>query len=137
VYPATQTAEELRENAELLARIHLTFHDVSLGGGETIHQADLEGCYRGEQMWLAERAKDPESHWSQIPDWKLQNMSSTLSFFTVESWRYYLPAFMCWTLKHWRNSSSITSDSVIWSLTTRPGWSDYRLPRFQSLNRPQ
>ncbi|WP_076344050.1 DUF6714 family protein [Paludisphaera borealis] len=62
------------------------------------------------------KRKDPEVHWSEVPGWKIESGFSTLSFFDVEGWRFYLPAFLCWSLENWRSSDSITPDRVIWSL---------------------
>jgi hypothetical protein len=115
-YPAKQTEDELRDIAQLIQLIHTAFADVTLGGGETLHQAHLEGAYTDEKVWLAARQKDPESHWSEVPDWKLETGSSTLSFLDAEGWRFYIPAFMCWSLKNWRTTDSITVDSVLWNL---------------------
>jgi hypothetical protein len=60
-YPATQTDQELEDIAELVQLIHKAFAGVMLGGGETLHQADLEGAYSDKKVWLAAREKDPES----------------------------------------------------------------------------
>jgi hypothetical protein len=139
-YPAMQTDEELREIDLLLRQIRTAFAGVVLGGGETIHQAHLEGtCSRGAPQWVAEGEKDPETDWSEVPDWKLERGFSTLCFFDVEGWRFYLPSFMCWSLRNWRTTDSLTADALVWSLTVDKQWA---IPlecarRFESLNREQ
>ncbi len=132
-YPATQTEAELRDIEGLIRQIHEVFAGVELGGGETIHQAHLEGIFGRGKRWLAAGEKDPESHWSEVPDWKLESGFSTLSFFDVEGWRFYLPAFLCWSLRNWRTTDSTTVHSVVWDLTFNEHWA----ARYESLNRTQ
>ena len=116
IYPAKQTDDELREIAELIEQIRIAFVEVTLGKGESLHQAHLEGAYWDDALWLAAKEKDPETRWQKVPDWKIESGASTLSFFDPEGWRFYIPAFMCWTLRNWRTSDSITSDSILWNL---------------------
>jgi hypothetical protein len=134
-YPETQTAEELHDVEELIQQIHRAFADVTLGDSETLHQADLEGAYSSESVWLAAGTKDPETHWSEVPDWKLEMRDSALSFLDEVGWRFYIPAFMCWTLKNWRTTDSVTPSSVIWSLT-KSDW-DFVMKRYELLDRAQ
>ena len=62
-YPAKQTDEELRDIAERIHQIPAAFAELSLGGGLTIHQANLEDFYDDdEEKWLAAKGKDMESH---------------------------------------------------------------------------
>jgi hypothetical protein len=134
VYPATQTEQELRDIDILIQQIHTAFADVTLDGAETLHQADLEGAYRDIQVWHDAGKKDLESHWTEVPDWKLEWRWSVLSFLKPESWRFYIPAFMCWSLKNWRTSDSVTSDRVLSNL----GWVGEDSTRNQeTLNRVQ
>jgi hypothetical protein len=132
-YPATQTDEELRDIARLIQQIHKAFTGVVLGRGDTIHQAHLEGVFGRGEKWIAEGEKDPESDWSEVPDWKLEQGEPPLIFFDVEGWRFYLPAFMCLSLRNWRTTNSWTSDPVISTLTDHEYWAE----RFASLNRVQ
>ena len=115
-YPSTQTDEELRDIQSLIQQIHEAFAEVAIGGGETLHQAHLEGAYTDKAEWLAAREMDPESHWSEVPDSKLESISSALSFIDPEGWRFYIPAYMCWTLQNWRTTGKIAADQVIWNL---------------------
>ncbi|WP_406694524.1 DUF6714 family protein [Singulisphaera sp. Ch08] len=132
-YPSTQTDEELRDIARMIQQIHIAFADVVLSGGETIHQAHLEGIFGRGERWIAAGEKDPESDWSEVPGWKLEQGASTLSFFDVEGWRFHIPAFMCWSLQNWRTTDSTTPESVIWNLDFEEHWSK----RYESLNRAQ
>jgi hypothetical protein len=134
-YPATQTEAELRDVERLVRQLRGAFAEVELGGGETIHQAHLEGIFGKGEEWIAAREKDPESHWYEVPDWKLKTGFSTLSFFDVEGWRFYIPAFMSWSLQNWRTTDSTTADSVLWDLDW--GHHEHWSKRYESLNRAQ
>jgi hypothetical protein len=134
IYPAKQTDNKLREIDQLIEQIHLAFADVTLGDGESLHQAHLEGAYWDEAVWVAAKQKDPETHWREVPDWKIEYGASTLSFFDPEGWRFYIPALMCWTLRNWRTSDSITSDSILWNLALTE---EYWARRYRLLDRDQ
>ncbi len=135
VYPNTQTPEELAEIESLIGLIQDAFRGTQLEGGITIHEADLEGAYQGEEVRLAARAKDTEASWAEVPDWKIERFPSVLTFLDVNGWRFYIPAYMIWTLRNWRTTDSIMADYVVWSFDpAMPGTS---LPRYESLTAAQ
>ena len=123
VYPAKQTPQELADIETLIEIIHQTFAGVMLEDGTTIHEADLEGAYLDEQVRLDSRAKDHETDWRDVPAWKVERFFSALSFFDPKGWRFYLPVFMCWTMKNWRTSDCPTSDWTIWGFEPSGDWS--------------
>jgi hypothetical protein len=118
LYPETQTAEEIRDSAELIRRIHAAFDDVALGDGLTLHEADLEGVYLDERVRLEARAKDKETRWHEVPDWKLERASSPLHWLDPEGWCFYIPAYLRWALRNWRTTDSITAYAVVWHLVS-------------------
>lgn len=135
VYPEQQTPEELAEIDRLVALIRKAFDGTQLDDGTTIHESDLEGCYLREQDRLDARAKDTETDWGTVPDWKIEGFPSVLSFFDVNGWRFYIPAYMIWALRNWRTTNLTMADSVIWTLD--PTMPDFDLPRYTSLSAPQ
>lgn len=44
-YPATQTDKELSDIEALIGQINRAFNSVTLGGGQSIHQAHFEGIH--------------------------------------------------------------------------------------------
>ena len=118
----------------LIERIQDAFKDVALEDGITIHEADLEGVYRDDSVRVAARAKDPETSWQEVPDSKIYYHTS-LNFFDIKGWRFYLPAYMIWSLKNWRTTDSLSSDSTIWALKDRGFGS--KSERFSALNEEQ
>ena len=133
-YPAKQTAEEQAEIELLIKRIQNAFAGTQLEDGVTIHEAHLDGCYLKEEDRLEARAKDTEVDWSEVPDWKIERFPSALSFFDVQGWRFYIPAYMIWTLKNWRTTNLIVADYVVWEFDPT---TDSSLPRYESLSAEQ
>jgi hypothetical protein len=132
IYPELYSARELESVEKTSTIIRDAFRGVELGSGLTIHEADLEG-HDYDGAGEAARAKDPERNWMEIPDWKLERIHVLSYAFDVEGWRFHLPAYLIWTLKNWRTSTSITSDFVVWGLRLRDN-SEYDLERFHSLS---
>ena len=131
VYPAKQTAQELAEIERLIALIQNAFEGVQLEDGTTIHEAELEGAYSDDRVRIAAREKDKEHNWRDVPGWKIERFHSALSFLDVKGWRFYIPAYMVWTLRNWRTTDSPTVDSLIWDFD--PDFKISFLPRYASL----
>jgi hypothetical protein len=112
IYPDKQTAQEVAEIERIANVITDAFCDIQLEGGTTIHEADLEGCYSDDRVLLEARQRDPENQWQDIPDWKLERFHPH-NFFDLKGWQFHVPAYMIWTLRHWRTSDSITIDWTI------------------------
>jgi hypothetical protein len=133
VYPESQTNAEATEIGRLIALITEAFRDVQLEDGTTIHEADLEGAYSEDSERLLAREKDTEASWLDVPDWKIERFT-TLLFMDPKGWRFYLPAYMIWSLRNWRTTSSPTADFLIWSLGRIDEW---MLERCRTLTLPQ
>jgi hypothetical protein len=92
---------------ELVAAIGAAFVEVHLGNGTSLHQAraldDLESPE-------AVRHLDKETDWGQIQDSKIECFPDTLAFMDAEGFRFHIPAFMIYSLNHYR--TSIFSSSV-------------------------
>lgn len=90
------------EKAEqLIAEIEAAFDGVRLGGGATLHEAvAFEGTdYATPEKRQRVRALDPQTRWQDIPDSSLEQCEH---FFAVdeEGFRFHLPAYMRWLLRH-------------------------------------
>lgn len=134
VYPDKQTREELSDIDTLIEMIHNAFAGVKLEEGTTIHEAELEGAYDKDEIRWNARGKDQENDWRDVPAWKIEQFHSAIRFFDAKGWRFYIPAYMSWTLKNWRTSNSQTVDSVIWSFEPLE---EYLIHRFNTLSNEQ
>lgn len=85
----------------LIAEITSAFDGVSRGNGITLHEARAMDNYASPQEQRAARLYDTERRWQDVPDADIVDCCSALSFLDKDGFRYYLPAFMIYSLKHW------------------------------------
>jgi hypothetical protein len=117
---------------EIIARITAAFSGVPRGG-ITLHEAVVIDHYGSDAERRTARARDAERRWQDVPDTVIESHPSVFSFLCPESFRYYIPAYMVWSLRYHRISDSLSSDFTIYSLTpTRDKGQDrWRLERFE------
>ncbi len=116
VYPQVSTEEEILRAQQLKQRIRDAFHDVTLGDGQTLEEADLEGaCTKEKAAQLRENAETAD--WQKIDSRKIEHLYCALSFFDPQGWLFHIPAFMIWSLDNWRTTEMITADSTIGTLS--------------------
>jgi hypothetical protein len=86
------TAEALCEE------IRRAFHDVKLGGGIGLSEADAVDDYADDATRAACRQRDEREDWQRIP---LENLRGEgLCFTDAEGMRFHLPAFMIAAAEH-------------------------------------
>lgn len=84
---------------QLIGAIYSAFDGVSRAGGVTYHQALLSDDYKSDEEVEAAAALDTETRWQEIPEQDLER-ACCLFYCNAESYPYYLPAYMIWTLLH-------------------------------------
>ena len=130
--PGIREDEDL-EVARIVELINRAFDGVPRGK-MTMREAEVVDSTGTAAERRAARALDTEARWQDIPDELTEVCCNAMSFFDPESWRYYLPVYMCWTLRSYRTSDWITSDFTIYHL----GYSDARaLERNATLSQTQ
>lgn len=100
----------------LLALIERAFDGVPRGQ-ITLHEADLLDRYEftvAEQE--AARSKDQESRWQDVPDEAIVDNADAMPFLDPASWRYYLPAFMSWSIRHIDEKDADPVDATIYTV---------------------
>jgi len=113
----------------------------------TLHQAQFADHFGDQELteaewnakWEAEKLRDPETDWRDIPPGALDECDAAQSHASPESWHFYLPAYMRRALDLldadlW---SEDLPGSVIFHLTYRDGSRGYLLERFTKLNEAQ
>ncbi|HEX6862546.1 MAG TPA: DUF6714 family protein, partial [Thermoanaerobaculia bacterium] len=112
-----------------------------------LHQAQLtdQGISRrihgGE--WREEGRRDREKHWTEVPGEALDECDAALSHCTPESWRFYLPAYLCRSLSLFAppDLEDRMLHDVLFHLTCHgdddPGLRAYILERYRSLTPAQ
>lgn len=105
-----------QKQTELIRRIKEAFADVVLGEGASLNMTEYYDSGCTEPKYL-ERATNDERHdWQAISDATLEQFTVTFSFTDLEGYRFYLPAYMIWTIKNHESSDSIISSHTIYSI---------------------
>jgi len=84
----------------LIAQIERDFAGVSREGGVSISEAYAIDDYEPEEVRAAARLADTYSRWNGIDIAKEDPAGSALSFFDSIGFRFHLPAYMCFKLRH-------------------------------------
>jgi hypothetical protein len=116
------SAEREAERLRLIREVEAAFNGVALGNGVSLHQARAMDDYASDAEVAAARAMDTEERWQEVPDEKLDRLADTLPFMDAEGFRFYLPRFMLFALKHSEGSEYSSS----WACGTAIYWSDLR-----------
>src|SRR4051812_37598398 len=97
---SNETDFESRREA-LIAEVTAAFDGVSREDGTTLHEADAIDDWKSDAECRVARRLDTEGRWQNVPDEDIWACCSALSFLDAKGFRYYLPAFMIYGLKHW------------------------------------
>jgi hypothetical protein len=111
-----------RPAEKIEAEISRSFAGVTRDGGTTLHEAEVIDAYGSEAERAAARELDKDRRWQDVPDHLIETHSDTLCFVDPKGFRYYLPAYMVWALRHFQTSDSFSVNHVIYSLTIREGF---------------
>ena len=100
---------------DAISQIVHAFAHVSLGNGVSLREADVIDDYGTDDERAAVREHDEHHDWQRIPDEDIENHSS-LCFMDDKGLRFHLPAYMRFTLRRYRESESMSTDSTIYLL---------------------
>ncbi len=73
------------------------------------------------------------NNWQDTNDKLIENLSDVLSFFDEKGYRFYLPAYILWTINNYETSNSTSIDSTMFSLIP----STFNLSRREFFTRKQ
>lgn len=97
--------------------IAYAFAGVTLGHGVSLREADVIDVYGTNDERTAAREQDELHDWQRIPDEDIETHSSVLCFMDDEGLRFHLPAYMRFSLRRYRESKSMSTDSTIYRLS--------------------
>lgn len=84
--------------AALIAEVNAAFDGVSREGGVSLHESYVIDDYGSEAQRLEARKLDTEMRWQDVPDEDIAAGDSCLSFLDEIGFRYYIPAYIVWSL---------------------------------------
>ena len=136
-----EEAETEAEANELIAEIEAAFARVPRGK-ISLHEARVVDNYGTMKQRLRARKKDPEKRWTEVPDDVIETAGvSAASFLDPAGWKFYLPAFMRWTIRHYADRpGSMLVDQTIYSLGLPPAEDHlhgFHMKHFQTLDERQ
>jgi hypothetical protein len=125
------------ERESIIAAVENAFACVRRDGGITLHES-LVMDRRGDADALAQaRRLDPDVPWTEIADADISSNPEIFSFLDFSGFRYYLPAYITWSLRHFDDSNSASSDTVVYALNPQGRLGDVRLSYFERFSQEQ
>lgn len=104
------------DEQRLIDQIERAFAGVTLDDGISLNMTEYNDS-GGLRPEFKERAfEDERDDWRAIPDETLERFTVTFSFTDLKGFRFYIPAYMIWTVRNHRRSVSIISDHTIFSI---------------------
>jgi hypothetical protein len=127
------TPEEHRD--AVIREIEAAFDGITREGGVSLHEADVIDNYGTPAERDAARALDTENRWQDVPAGDIRTYHWVLPFLDPIGYRYYLPAYMTWSLTNLNSPRDTTSiDATIFSLTRGEDekYEEWELDRFKT-----
>src|SRR5262249_23750467 len=124
---------------DIIGEIRRAFADVSRADGVTLHEALVIDAYGSDAERSAARELDTDRRWQDVPDHLIEANDSALCFVDPKGFRYYLPAYMVWSLRNYETSDTWSHNHPIRSLTLSEsgGMRQWDLERFEVFNGEQ
>lgn len=107
---------KLSRESMLINQITSAFKDVVLADGISLNMTEYIDGYETEPDFLERAKKDERDDWQRIPDELLEEFTGTFSFTDLKGFRFYIPAYMIWTIRNHEISDSIISDHTVYAL---------------------
>lgn len=135
-----QTLDRAAETARsaVIAEITSAFDGVSREDGVTLHEADVIDDYGSDAERQKARRLDQDSRWQDVPETDIENYP-ILCFLDPKGWRYYIAAYMVWSLRHHMTSDSMSVDSTIYTfkLSKKEDLRKWEMSRYSTLTESQ
>jgi hypothetical protein len=109
-------------------------------GEISLHEAEVIDDYGSDDERAEARLLDTESSWDRVPDSHIEACTTALCHVDPAGWKYYVPAYMIWTLRHFRSSDSIVSEFTVYTFDPSardPLVREHKLERYRLLNPAQ
>src|SRR3954462_13249591 len=101
---------------EVVSVIEASFAGITLEDGISISEATVIDDYGGDEERANARASDEKMDWRTIPDELIERHYSALTFMDAKGFRFSLPAYMRFVLRHYVDVDFNTHDSVFFHL---------------------
>ena len=106
-------------------------------GRITLHEAEVIDNYGPDEGRADARPADVDRRWVDVPDDHVAGCPWSLPHLDPVSWRYYVPAYMIWSLRHEDGPGNLAHGFITYTFDISPGLVDYALARFEALTPDQ
>ena len=103
------------DNTELINVIREAFREVKLEDGVSLNMTEYNDSGGSVKEFKQLAMTDERDDWQKIDDQTLEQFTVTFCFTDWKGFRFYLPAYMIWAIKH-PHSDSIIGESVIYAI---------------------
>lgn len=100
---------------DLISAIREAFRDVKLENGLSLNMTEYNDSGGSAERFKRLAVNDERDDWRNIDDKTLEEFTVTFSFTDWKGFRFYLPAYMIWAIRH-PESNSIIGDNTIYAL---------------------
>ena len=121
----------------VIRQIETAFDGVGRKFGVSLHEACVIDDYGSRWEQMQARMTDTEWRWQDVPEADIARYFWILSFLDPIGFRYYLPAYMVWTLKNHEQTGSMSDESTVFALFISDGSRAYSMERFTMFTRQQ
>lgn len=104
------------EERKLIEKIRSAFAGVILCDGISLNMTEYNDSGGCMPEFLEKAVDDERIDWQAIPDKTLEQFTVTFSFTDLKGFRFYIPAYMIWTISNHRTSDSIIADFTIYAI---------------------
>lgn len=135
--PGWETIDTLAEKTRLLLieKITAAFDGVSRQDGISLHAAQALDDYSSlEEAKKIGREMDRDTQWQEVPDKWLMQFQDIFPYLDPKGFRYYIPAYMVWSLKEPKASDSNSLSSLMWAIENN---NKHFQPHLEILNQEQ
>jgi hypothetical protein len=102
-------------SAELIHTIREAFRAVKLEDGVSLYMTEYNDSGGSAERFKELAVDDERDDWQRIDDKTLEEFTVTFCFTDWRGFRFYLPPYMIWTIRH-PESTSIIGESTIFHL---------------------
>lgn len=107
----------------LIEEITAAFDGVRRENGVSLSEAQVVDDYGSEEERAEARKQDTEKRWQDVPEKDIAYGHISLAYFDEIGFRYYIPAYIIWSLRNMNNRDrnspsygSMTHGTIIYSL---------------------
>lgn len=101
---------------DLVGTIRRAFSGVRLEDGISLNMTEYNDSYGCSSEFKRMAKYDERDDWAAIPDKTLEQFTVTFCFTDLKGFRFYIPAYMIWTVRRHRESDSIIADNTIYAI---------------------